>query len=37
MISRLNNQKGINDFLALVYIYNFIFKNINPENQLNLE
>ena len=28
MISRLNNLKGINDFLALVYIYNFIFKDI---------
>ncbi len=28
MISRLNNQKGINNFLALVYIYNFIFKDL---------
>lgn len=34
MISRLNNLKGINDFLALVYIYNFIFKNIIPDQSL---
>ncbi len=27
MISRLNNLKGINNFLALVYITNFIFKD----------
>ncbi|KGF91981.1 MULTISPECIES: glycosyltransferase [Prochlorococcus] len=31
MISRLNNLKGINDFLALVYIYNLIFKDIIPD------
>ena len=28
MISRLNNQKGINNFIALVYIYNYIFKDL---------
>lgn len=28
MISRLNNQKGINNFLTLVYINNFIFRDL---------
>ncbi len=28
MISRVNNQKGINNFLALIYIYSNIFKDL---------